>query len=194
MNHQVSMLSRSVNLTLKNLSSVRHMLTDSAASTLIHSLVMSKIDSCNSLYLGMSAENMCSLQKLQNAAMRYITRSHPSVSVSEHFRNEHWLNIHQRICFKYLVIIFKCINCFAPIPLQRKISLRCPERMVLETSTLYPRTTYGRRSFSYMAPRMWNALPLNCRIIAELDPFKVSIKTYLFDNMNTFLRRVNPFT
>jgi len=194
MNHQVTCLSRSVNVVLRNLCSVRHMTPESSRRTLVHSLVMSKIDNCNSLYLGTSEENMHKLQMLQNAALRYLRKLSPAASISTHFREEHWLNIRQRISFKYLTIIFKCINNAAPTPLQNKLFVSCPERMLLDTSRFHPRTMYGRKSFSYLAPRMWNALPLEGRLITEFDVFKRELKTYLFDNMDRFLRNVNPYS
>ena len=40
--------------------------------------------------------------------------------------------------------------------------------------------TFGGRSFSYMAPTLWNALPLSIRSAPELDTFKSKLKTHLF--------------
>ena len=45
----VSEISSSVNLTLRNIRSIRKYLTKSAVETLVHSLITSKLDSCNSL-------------------------------------------------------------------------------------------------------------------------------------------------
>ena len=42
--------------------------------------------------------------------------------------------------------------------------------------------TYGLRAFSIIAPRLWNALPLELRTCTSLDAFKSKLKTHLFKN------------
>ena len=45
-----------------------------------------------------------------------------------------------------------------------------------------------------MAPQCWNALPIEIRIITSLEHFKGRLQTYLFDNFQTYMRNVDPFT
>jgi len=50
---------------------------------------------------------------------------------------------------------------------------------------LFPRratifTECGKRSFSYLAPTVWNKLPLNIRLSPTFDTFKRHLKTHLF--------------
>ena len=40
--------------------------------------------------------------------------------------------------------------------------------------------TYGDISFSKVAPKLWNTLPLELRTIKSLDLFKKKLKTFLF--------------
>ena len=39
---------------------------------------------------------------------------------------------------------------------------------------------YGERSFSSVAPKLWNALPVTIRDAKSLDVFKRSLKTHFF--------------
>jgi len=41
-------------------------------------------------------------------------------------------------------------------------------------------STFGDRSFSMAAPKLWNALPAELRSISSLSAFKSSLMTHLF--------------
>ena len=49
-----------------------------------------------------------------------------------------------------------------------------------------PYGTYGRRTFAYDAPRLWNALSLQIRTEESLDSFKKAVKTLLFQDTDGF--------
>ena len=59
---------------------------------------------------------------------------------------------------------------------------RCKHMLTLDLS--YFDSNFGRQSFSYAAPRYWNALPVELRFLNNLDTFKKNIKTYLFNNFS----------
>ena len=52
----------------------RHLLSDENVETVVHSIVSSRLDNCNSLFHGIDQKNMNKLQKLQNAAARIISK------------------------------------------------------------------------------------------------------------------------
>ena len=52
------------------------------------------------------------------------------------------------------------------------------------------RTKYGRRTFEYTAPRLWNVLPLEIRTEGDIVRFKKSVKTLLFKGTEQFKQRV----
>ena len=66
--------------------------------------------------------------------------------------------------------------------------------MKLKTNNFRPSTEMGKRSFTYLAPRCWNGLPGNLRIIPELVTFKASLKTFLFENFVDYVHRCFPYT
>ena len=146
-------------LILKNVRSIRKFLTRSAAEPLIHAVITSKLDQCNSLFVGLTKGNLKKLQRIQNFALRTVLNLHPRSDLSQHFQNLHWLTVEQRIFFKLLTLTFKCIHCLAPAPLSSKIRLSCPLDMLLVTSSFQPLSAIGKKAFSYCAPRFWNALP-----------------------------------
>jgi len=43
-------------------------------------------------------------------------------------------------------------------------------------------SSFGQRSFSYRAPKIWNDIPLSVRQSPSLDSFKCNLKTHYFAN------------
>ena len=181
-------------LFLKNARSIRKYLTVEAASTLIHSVITSKLDQCNSLFFEISSSNLTKLQRIQNFALRTVLNLPSRSHISHRFQDLHWLTVDQRIHFKLLTITFKCIHCLAPSPLATKINISCPLDMLLDSSRFYPSSTLGKKAFSYSAPRCWNALPRSLRIIPTLDTFKSQLKHFLFTNFTSYLHNLNPYS
>ena len=52
--------------------------------------------------------------------------------------------------------------------------------------TNFCKTKYGKRTFQYNAPRLWNALPLHIRTEEKLETFKRMVKTLLFTDTEGF--------
>ena len=190
----ISNVVSSSNWILRNIRSIRKLLDKDSAETLIHCLITSKLDTCNSLFPGMSRRNFAKLQLVQNAALRAVLELRPHARVSAHFRNLHWLRVEERSYFKLLTVVFKCINNLAPSQLALKIRVRCPEDMLLETRHIHLCSVAGKRSFSYLAPRCWNALPRDIRLLTELEHFKACLKNHLFEHFSNFCHRVHPYT
>ena len=64
----------------------------------------------------------------------------------------------------------------------------CPyDYLQLETKKVV--TKYGRRTFEYAGPRLWNALPLEVRMEEEIESFKKKVKTMLFRDSEGFKRQ-----
>ena len=162
--------------------------------TLVHSLITSKLDSCNVLFMRMTKKNLSKLQLLQNAALRCVLDIPPHSPLSHHYMELHWLHVEKRIYFKYITVIFKCLNNVAPKQLSSTLKLRCPFDMLLDTNNFVPSSSWGKRSFSYLAPRLWNALPVEMRIITNIERFKSTLKQFLFTDFRAYLRELDPYT
>ena len=63
---------------------------------------------------------------------------------------------------------------------QERHSLRSHTSIVLEVPRGKMLRSFGDRSFSMAAPKLWNELPLAMRDIPTLSVFKRNLKTYLF--------------
>ena len=99
---------------IRCISQIRHFLSNQAALTLVHSLVTSRIDSCNSLLFGLPSIEIHRVQMLQNIAARLVTRTPRSQSISQTLKKLHWLPIEKRIIFKLLLLTYKAQHGLAP--------------------------------------------------------------------------------
>ena len=190
----VSSIVSSINFALRNLRPVRKFLAKKDAESIVHALITSKLDQCNGLLLGISQHNLAKLQRAQNSAIRYVLQLGPRSHVSHHFIELHWLTVEKRIYFKFLLLVFKCLNNKAPQELADKLRLSCALNMTLCTNTFKPTTAIGRRAFSYLGPRLWNGLPRDLRVIPALETFKGHLKTYLFEHFQTYRHDIDPYT
>ena len=191
----VSKVVTSCYLVLRNLLSIRKFLTVEAAASIVHAFVSSRLDMCNSLFLGMSASNMAKLQHVLDFAIRLVKGRSFWYDTSQLYHELHWLTVPQRVHFKRLVLVFRCINSSAPSSLADLLRLASPAQMNLQLGTFHPSSQIGRRAFSYLALRCWNALPRQLRIIPHLDSFKDHhLNHHLVSSFHTYLHNVDPYT
>ena len=77
----------------------------------------------------------------------------------------HWLDVRDRVTFKLVVTVHRCLNGWTPqylvvqcVTLSSQIHLRSAERNLLHVPR-YRLNTYGRRDFAVAGPSAWNSLP-----------------------------------
>ena len=100
---------------LGNVRKIRNMLTDEAASQLIHAFITSRIDHCNSILYGMPDNILSGLQRIRNTAARILTKCGDHIYTSINLLNKlHWLPVRQRITYKIHILTFKAYHKTAP--------------------------------------------------------------------------------
>ena len=77
------------------------------------SLILSKIDYCNSLYYNAN-NGLQKLQIAQNSTARLIYNKQKFDHVSSLLYDLHWLSIKQRIIYIVCIIVYKCLHNSAP--------------------------------------------------------------------------------
>ena len=186
MDKQVSNICRAALFHIRNISAIRDLISSSAAAQLMHSLVSSRIDYCNSLLYGIPDYRIKQIQRVQNIAARVVALSSKYDHISPVLRELHWLPVDKRILFKILLLTYKCVNCLAPSylcdlvsPVQNTRVLRSNSKGLL-TIPVTRMKTYGDRSFSYAAATEWNKLPMDIRQSTSVNAFKAKLKTFLF--------------
>ena len=81
---------------------------------IMHALITSRVDYCNSLLYGLPATQLNKIQRLLNAAARLVCRSPRYCHITPIMYNLHWIPVNLRIRFKVPLFVFKAIHGIAP--------------------------------------------------------------------------------
>ncbi len=176
------------------------MFSVSDAEKLVHAFMTSRLDYCNALLGGCPASSINKLQIVQNTAARVLTRSRKYDHITPILQSLHWLPIKFRISYKILLLAYKALNDLAPAYLTNLLSRYNPTRSLRSQNSgllVVPRivkSTKGGRTFSYLAPKLWNSLPDNVRGSDTLSLFKSRLKTHLKQTSDSIQHTVNLFS
>ena len=165
---------------------IRKYLDISSTKIIVHSLILSRLDYCNSCLNGITKRQLRKLQKIQNSSARLIYKKPNSCHTTPLLKKLHWLPVHLRIQYKLCLTVYKCIHHQAPLYLQElftpSANRRYPLRSDHNSSLKIPNimTSQGRRAISYAGPKLWNSLPPHVRHSPTLSTFSSKLKTHLF--------------
>ena len=157
---------------------------------IVQSCILTYIDYCNSLYVCLPKKQIRKLQKLLNAAVRFVFNLSywEEVSITEYSKRCHFLPVQARVEFKVCLLVYKCLNDMAPDYLKDLVTTKqsLPSLRVSQDNHLlaWPPLevqNYKNRKFSLAAPKLWNKLPLDIRKSNSLTIFKSQLKTHLFN-------------
>ena len=105
----ISSVCRSTHFHLRNMGRIRHLLSHHATGQLLHALISTRLDYCNSVLYNLPKSSILRLQRIQNQAGRILTRSSRRDHITEVLIDLHWLKIKERIVYKILIFTFKAI-------------------------------------------------------------------------------------
>src|SRR6218665_236866 len=111
----INLLWRSCYYQLLHPKVISRSLTPSAASTLVHAFVVSRLDYCGTLYHGLPACRTGFLNRVLRTAARLVGRISKFGHVSEYMRDElHWLPYPHRIAYRVSALVRRCTEGLAP--------------------------------------------------------------------------------
>ena len=172
---------------LRRINSIRNLLSIDTVKTLVCSFVLSRLDYCNSLLVGLLEYLIKSLQGFQNAEARSILKTPRSEHISPLLQNLHCLLVNRRTLHKVAALCHTPLSGSGPQYLSDLTHVYTPARSLRSSSDIRILSTpnvklksYGQRSFAYHGPTTWNSLPLALRYQQESDCFKRALKTHLF--------------
>ena len=185
---QVSNICRSAYYHLARIAKIRASLTTSVCKSLIHGLVISRLDYGNAMLFLITDRLLHRLEMVQRSAARIVMqiRRGDRQSMTTILRQLHWLPIKRRIEYKILVLVHKALYGGTPEYLAALLQQYAPRRGLRSAGGLLldvPRVNlerFGRRAFACAGPTLWNKLPANIRGNGNHPQFKKLLKTFLF--------------
>lgn len=193
----ISSLSKSCFCHIRNLRKIRSSIDLPTATTIAVSLIHSKLDYCNSLFLNLPDTQLNKLQSILNSAARAITSTSKYSHITPILKSLHWLKIKERIQYKILSLTYSALQFNQPshlrtlLTIQNKINTRSSSSVTLVRPSNPSNLKITNRSYTFTAPSLWNQLSPDLRLpsspdqtsILSLSPavFHKRLKTHLFN-------------
>ena len=180
----ISSACRAAYLEHRRIASIRPYLTQSATAQLVSSAITSRLDYCNSILAGF--KQISRLQRVQNNAAKPVLRKSKYDHVTPLLQELHWIPIKFRSLYKIAAFVYRFFDGCLPCYLSQTLCASEPTRnlrSLCEKLLKVPKRntkTFGERSFSFLAPSVWNSLPTDLRNSSTLPLFKSRLKTHLF--------------
>uniref|UniRef100_A0A3B3SDN5 Reverse transcriptase domain-containing protein n=1 Tax=Paramormyrops kingsleyae TaxID=1676925 RepID=A0A3B3SDN5_9TELE len=157
---QISSVVKASFFQLRLLAKVKPYLPSKAFESAIHAFITTRLDYCNSLYVGLDVSCIQRLQLVQNAAARLLTGTKKYEHITPVLASLHWLPVRYRIVFKVLLFVYKILNGLAPAYLSELLHVHTPARALRSSNQVLldvPRARLknkGDRAFSVVAPNL----------------------------------------
>ena len=203
LSEHISSVSKSCFYHIRDLRRLRNTINLPTARTIAASIIHSKLDYCNSLFLNLPISQTNRLQLVINAAARAITKTPKLHHISPILKSLHWLKIRERINYKIISLTHKTLHTGHPsylrtlLHLNHTRSTRSSYLVTLTRPTNHSSLKITNRSFFHSAPALWNSIPSELRLKSNCtsfqstlysSPFAISpsvfhkkLKTYLFN-------------
>ena len=185
---------------IRDLRRIRNTLDHTTTCTIATSLIHSKLDYCNSLFLNLNCQQTNRLQLILNSTARAVTKTPKYNHITPHLKSLHWLKITQRLQYKIIFLTYKSLqfkqssSILDLLEIQPTHSTRSSAVVTLQLPPNPSRLKITDRFFYHQAPALWNSLPQHLRALSStsftqtnnsllslsLSQFQKQLKTYLF--------------
>ena len=162
MQQHISSVFRVAYLELRRTASIRPYLTQSATARLVLFAITFRLDYCNSILVGLPLKQISRLQRVQNNAAKLVLRKSKYDHVTPLLQELHWLPIKFRPQYKITTFVYRFFDGSLPGYLSQTLCAYEPKRNLrssCEKLLKVPKRnikTFGERSFSFLAPSVWN--------------------------------------
>jgi len=137
---------------LRQLRSIRQSVSNDVPQSLVVALVFSRLDYRSATLTGLPKQLLDRLQSVQNVTARLIFTACRQDHVQPLLRNLHWLRVPERISFRLVVLVYRCLHGYMASDLQRVSDVDARRRLRSSSTSAFvsPRTlraTIGDRAF-----------------------------------------------
>ena len=181
-NTHVDNVCKAAHFHIRALRHIRGCIDEETACMVASSMVGSRLDYCNSVLHGTSAENLGKLQRVLHALARVVSGTRRSDHITPVLARLHWLPISARITFKIALLTFKAITTKKPEYLAEMLDFQATSRTLRSSSrnrlhVKVVRTVFASHAFRHAAPSIWNNLPTHLTDLSlTQESFKNNLK------------------
>ena len=148
--------------------------------TLASALVLNRINHGNMALVSLPKVATQSIQSIINTTARLITGVRKYDHINPVFKELHWLKIDERIEFKIVLQMYKCLSNWglaylthdlfpvASLPKKQRLRSAQSKDVVLNKHKL---KSLGLRRFSVSGPKLWNILPNSLKSSSSTKSF-----------------------
>ena len=146
-------------------------------------MVISRLDYCSSVFIGLPADQIARLQRVHNNAARLVMKKRRRDHVTPLLKELHWLPVKFRCQYRISTLAYRHFERSLPPYLSSSLCTYEPSRCLRSSNEKLIKIpkrnikSFGQRSFSFMAPSVWNSLPATLRNVPTLSQFKSRLKT-----------------
>ena len=156
-------------------------LTLEGRKAIYHTFIMSNFNFCPLVWHFCNKSNTSKIEKLNYRALRFVYNDSES-SYEDLLQKNSTCTLHLNRLRTMAIETFKIIHKQSPVYLEDFIQLKVSSYTFRYTNLLTipgVRTVkYGKNSFSFMAAKVWNALPEEARRATSFNSFKTIIKSW----------------
>jgi len=175
-------------LSPRMLRQIRNSVCQTVMAQLVMSLVITRIDYCNSILANLPACRLVPLQRVQNAASWLVLNLDWRAHISPALQQLHWLSVKHLVTFRIATLMHQILQKRCPSYFADMVTFnttysqrRHPKSSTIRSAAvLRTRTQFGKRAFSVCGPDVWNSLPTALRHIDSYPAFRRTLKSHLF--------------
>ena len=171
-----------INRAIACITRIKSFLTEKILAQLYYSFILPHIDYCSVVWGKCNKTDLIKLQRTQNRYARLVLNADNTTTKETLLNGLAWQSVDSRINYQYCISVFKILNDLAPYYLN-DLATKRPIYYVTRHSTLNPlfipkpNTEFKKRSFSFVAPSIYNKLPTYIRTATTLNSFKTQIRS-----------------
>ena len=149
-------------------------------------MFISCLDYCHSVFARLPAAQVARLQRIQNNAARLGMKKRNRDHVTPLLKELPWLSVKFRCQCNIATLAYRHFEGSLPLYLSSSLctyeSSRFPRssKEKLFKIPMQNLNSFVERSFSFMAPSVWNSVPADLRNLPTLSQFKSNLKTFPF--------------
>ena len=121
---QISSISSARNYHTHDLCRISYILNLKTESLIATSLIHSKLDYCNSLYLNLLQKQISHLELMLNSLTRAVTGTPKTERITPVLKSLHWLKIEERIRYKIISLTYDFLHTSQPKYVRKRINIK----------------------------------------------------------------------